>query len=109
MKTIAKKRLDYESGGRRANAWVRLFAPRREGDAWRCAYRMTWPGHERTYAAIGEDQWQAVQLAMRVVPSALFATEDFKLGRIGVWGKTQLSYEDLCDVFGVPTVAGPAS
>ena len=107
MKTIVKRRLEFAGPDGKQKATVRILAPFKDGNAWRCQYRMKWPGHDKTYGAMGEDEWQALHLAMHVVPSAIYATEDFKQGRIGIWGKTACSYEDLAALFDVKPVEGP--
>lgn len=84
MKTVIKRKLDYFGDKGREKATVRVFEPKREGNAWRCHYRISWPGFKRTFGAMGEDRWQAMLLAMHIVPAAIFDTDDFRQGRIGV-------------------------
>jgi hypothetical protein len=107
LKTIVKRRLDYFGDAETGKASVRVFEPKRDGNAWRCKYRISWPGYERTFAAMGEDRWQALHLAMHIVPSTIFATDDFKKGRIGLWGERLNSYEQICAAFDVKPVEGP--
>lgn len=107
MKTVVKRKLDYFGVEGRAKASVRVFEPKRDGPAWRCHYRLARPGYKRTFGAIGEDRWQALHLALHLVPSAIFATDDYKQGRIGVWGHKLRAYEEICEAFDVKPVEGP--
>jgi hypothetical protein len=86
---------------------VQVFSPEPDDRAWRCAYRIAWPGYERTSRVLGEDAWQALQLAMKIVPSMISSTDDFKNGRVGLWGGPFKSYEEICEMFGVKPIEGP--
>jgi len=107
VKTVVKRKLDFFGEEERSKASVRVFEPKRDGNAWRCQYRMSWPGYKRTFGAMGEDRWQALHMAMHIVPSAIFATDDFKAGRIGVFGRKLKTYEEICSAFDVKPVEGP--
>jgi len=106
---VAERELDYFGAEGRQAGVVQLFAPEPDDGCWHCDYRIAWPGYERTFGILGEDCWQALHLAMHVVPSAIFATDDFKSGRIGVWGGKLNSYEEICRLFDVKPVEGPAT
>jgi hypothetical protein len=101
MNTVIVQRvLDYR--GASGDALVEVYepAPTPGHNDWRCEFRLSWPNYERFGHAIGIDAWQALQLAMRVVPSYVYASPDFKAGRVGLWGEHQSSYEEVCEAFG---------
>ena len=107
MSVVVERELDFLGENGRAPAFARILTPMDEGTNWSCAFELDWPGHTHRVAIAGEDAWQALHLAMHVVPSAIFATEDFKAGRIGLWGGTLDTYEDICQLFDVKPVEGP--
>lgn len=105
---IVQRVLDYRGdGGGVALVEVYQPTPTPGHDDWRCEFRLSWPNYEKLGYAIGIDAWQALQLAMRVVPSYVYSTSDFKAGRIGLWGEYQASYEDVCEAFGEKSPEGP--
>lgn len=107
MSALVERQLNYFGAQGVSDGVVQLFSPQEDRGAWRCDYRLSWPGFDKTRGAMGEDQWQALHLAMHVVPAEIFATDDFKQGRIGLWGHKFTSYEDICELFDVKPVEGP--
>ncbi|HCK84179.1 MAG TPA: hypothetical protein DHW63_06590 [Hyphomonadaceae bacterium] len=104
---IVDRELKYFGDSSIERGLVQVHAPEPDQIDWRCAYRIEWPGHEFRSRAIGIDAWQALQLAMYIVPSQIFSTADFKQGRIGLWDKPITTYEAICEEFGVKPVGGP--
>jgi hypothetical protein len=98
---VAERGLDYLGGESVSEAFVRIYAPEDEGDSWRCAYHVSWPGFNRQSRSYGHDSWQALQLAMQIVPVEISATEDFKEGRLGVFGTPLRTNADLIDWLGL--------
>ena len=101
-----ERTLEYYGEGGTQAAFVRVLTPFDEGQNWRCQYQIGWPGYEREFGACGEDAWQALQLAMRIAPVTICATDDFKAGRIGMWGG-KFSQDEMYELFGVKPVEGP--
>ncbi len=104
---IVERTIDYFGDLSVEKGAARVFAPKPDKNNWRCEYRLSWPGYDTTQYAVGVDPWQALQLAMYVVPSTIFATDAFKEGRIGLWGERVSTYEKICELFGVKPVEGP--
>jgi hypothetical protein len=101
-RVLVQRALDYRGpGGGSALIEVYQPAPTPGHDDWRCEFRLSWPSYEKFGHAIGIDAWQALELAMKVVPSYIYASADFKGGRIGIWGEPLATYEDICECFGV--------
>jgi hypothetical protein len=74
---------------------IRLFAPRVVDNVWRCRYEISWPGFSRQADIAGEDSWQALQLAVELIPVEISVSETFKDGRLHVFGEPLTSIEDL--------------
>ena len=55
----------------------------------------------------GRQPGEALQLAMYIAPSPIFATDASKQGRVGLWGTPATTYDDICERFGVKPVEGP--
>ncbi len=104
---IVERQLDYfgESGVERG--FVRVFEPQPDQDDWRCNYQLTWPGYERTRYAMGIDPWQALQLAMRIIPTMISTSDAFKAGRLGIWGEAFASEDQVYELFGERPIEGP--
>jgi len=101
---MVQRELSFFPDGEMTIGAVRVFAPLPDDQydqSWGCEYELEWPGYTRRRKIFGVDAWQALQLAMQIIPHAISATDDFKAGRIGIWGNRLFSYEELCDVFGV--------
>ena len=109
MSTVVVARaLDYFADEGVVEGAVRILTPFDEGTNWRCQYQLSWPGYQREFGIRGLDAWQALQLAMNIVPSAIFATDDFQQGRIGVSGQRLSTLEEIYELFGVKPLEGPA-
>ena len=96
---IAERRLDHSGIGNAGS--VRVYAPFDEGQSWRCNYEIEWPGHAHKWKAVGEDSYQALQLAMQMVPVEISVTDDFKAGRLGCFGAPLLTNDDLIQWLGL--------
>lgn len=107
MSAIVERGLDYFGDAGVSQGFVRLYAPQPDQDDWRCEYELEWPGYDLKRRVIGIDPWQAVQLAMNVMPTLISVTDDFKAGRIGIWGEKFSSEKQLFETFGVKLVEGP--
>lgn len=60
--------------------------PEREYSDWECRISISWPGFELKKSHSGADAYQALELAMRLVPSLIAATDEFHERRIAVHG-----------------------
>ena len=107
MSVIVERELDYFGPSGKDTGIAQVFTPLPDDRSWSCAYQLQWPGFTYNSRAFGVDAWQALQLAMYIVPTQIFATDDFKGGRIGVFGERATTYESICGMFGVKPVEGP--
>jgi hypothetical protein len=80
---VAERALEYSGESGIEAGFARVFLPFDEGQNWRCDYEIVWPGYEAKLYARGVDSWQALQLAMQIIPVVISATEAFKAGKLG--------------------------
>jgi hypothetical protein len=101
---VAERQLDFVDGERTVPGWIRVLQPEPDGNNWRCRYQIEWPGYEREFGIMGIDSLQALVLALRIIPSAVGSTEDFKAGKIGCFGKRLNSIDDLGKEIGLTPI-----
>ncbi|MDR4305447.1 hypothetical protein IHQ68_02265 [Chelatococcus sambhunathii] len=62
---------------------VRVYVPEpTDGGAWSCRYEIDWPERARSFHSCGVDAFQALELALKMVGSELYASEHHKFGRL---------------------------
>ena len=68
----------------RKKVWLRIYAPRlrRDGATWACRYTFDYPVAVRS-AGVGETSLQAMFDALRGASRALYASAQFRSGRMG--------------------------
>lgn len=76
--------------GEGEKAAVTFYAPRPDGDDWRCDYRIEWPGRIRSSYAFGVDSVQALLLAMQMARADLTNAEEVKGRRLTWLGQSDL-------------------
>tara|TARA_R110001606_G_scaffold97275_1_gene215035 strand:+ start:213 stop:536 length:324 start_codon:yes stop_codon:yes gene_type:complete len=62
--------------------FIRVFKPMPDQNDWRCDYALKWADFEKRFYAMGVDAFQALQLAMSIVPAHVGMSADFKAGRL---------------------------
>lgn len=82
MVPIATRTLRIVEGEDEQEVIVRLFMPEDDGDAWKCAYEIGWPGKPRIYHAVGQDAVQALLLAMQQVGIELYTSAQHNAGTL---------------------------
>jgi hypothetical protein len=103
---VAERELDYFGAEGVAAGHVRVEAPKADQNDWRCDFTVTWPGFERHRYAMGVDSYQALSLALLSSVVEIAASEDFKAGNIGVFGKRVRTHRELKEVFGIQRLPG---
>ncbi len=83
---IAERALEYFGDDGVQPGFARVCLPFDEGRNWRCDYHLAWPGYDYKRYACGEDSWQALQLAMQIIPVQISISEAFKSGQLGWLG-----------------------
>lgn len=104
---VVERAFDYFGEGATQIAAARVYSPAPDEVDWGCEYEVAWPGYQRKGRIFGIDAWQALQLAMHIVPYEILSTDDFKQGRIGIFGEPITDGDALCEMFGSKVVEGP--
>jgi hypothetical protein len=78
--------------------FIRVFKPMPDQDDWRCDYALKWADYEKKFYAMGVDAFQALQLAMSIVPAHVGMSAAFKAGRLR-FIEEPLTRENLRDTF----------
>ncbi len=82
---IERKLECLENGSWEAGV-IRVFQPERVDPHWTSRYELSWPGMERGTDIHGVDGFQAMELAMRMVPSEIAMSRAFKESRLRMFG-----------------------
>jgi hypothetical protein len=59
--------------------------PNSKHGSWECRLKIEWPGFLCEKRHLGMDGYQALELAMRLVPSLIIATDDFRNRNLSLW------------------------
>jgi len=81
---------------------IRIYEPQPDQADWRCEYEIAWPTRIRQSHAFGVDSFQALQLAMFKVATDGSTSDEFKAGRVSVFGEAMNSTAELNQHFPVP-------
>ena len=73
------------------DAWepgaINVYQPKKTDKGWACRYEVTWPGFSRGGDIYGVDSFQAIELAMRIVPTEISSSCAFKESRLRLFGE----------------------
>ena len=61
---------------------IAVMQPELDGEDWRCELDLDWPGYKKSYPVMGVDAYQALELALRIVPVEIMASERFRRGQL---------------------------
>jgi len=106
MTIVAERALDYFGAEGVSTGSLRVDAPKPDQNNWRCEFAVSWPGFERRHYTMGVDSYQALLLALHSVGSEIAGSEDFKAGRIGVFGERIRTRRELKEIFGLHRLPG---
>jgi hypothetical protein len=81
---------------------IRIYEPQPDQADWRCEYEISWPSKQRRSYAMGVDSFQALQLAMFKVAIDVGVSDEFKAGRVSVFGEAITTTTELNQHFPVP-------
>jgi hypothetical protein len=79
---IAERTLKYKSDKGDLIVTIRVFAPERDGNAWKCRYEIDWPAEKWASYAGGFDSTQALILALQKIGTDIYFSEYHKSGRL---------------------------
>ena len=106
MTVVAERALDYFGTDGAAAGVLRVDAPKPDQNNWRCDFAVSWPGFERRHRVMGVDSYQPLLLALHAVGSEIAGSEDFKAGRIGVFGERIRTRRELKEAFDLHRLPG---
>lgn len=101
MQSIARRDLEVKQGASFVPASVELFAPEftpatdERAASWKCHYAIDFGEFQRKRWMGGEDSYQALQLAISVIPVEVETSPPFKHGNLYLWGEKIESAQDL--------------
>jgi hypothetical protein len=81
---------------------IRIYEPQPDQADWRCDYEISWPSAPRRSYAMGVDSFQALQLAMFKIATDVSVSDDFKAGRVALFGEPMTTLDQLHQIFPVP-------
>ena len=61
---------------------IRISAPEQRGDDWACRFEIDWPDEMFTMDARGIDSVQALELALRMIGSIIYASDHHASGNL---------------------------
>ena len=79
---IARRVLKLRQGNSITDLSIYLFAPEKDGTAWKCRYEIDWPQGKRESAATGIDSMQAVVLAFQKIGTDLYMSDSHRNGEL---------------------------
>ena len=88
---IAERVLRFRDGKEDFPVKIRLFAPERDGSAWKCRYEIDWPVEKWSSYAGGFDSAQALVLALQKIGTDVYFSDYHKSGNL-FWDKPKNGY-----------------
>ena len=73
---------------------IAVMQPELDGEDWRCELDLDWPGYKKSYPVMGVDAYQALELALRIVPVEIMASESFCRGQLRLYAEQDLLNEE---------------
>jgi hypothetical protein len=70
---------------------IRIHAPVRDHLGVGCKFEIEWPGRRKAFTVHGEDEVQAIALALQAIGAQIYASEEHKAGKLG-WGEPGNGY-----------------
>jgi hypothetical protein len=61
---------------------IRMFAPEKDGGAWKCLFEIDWPEGRLERYAMGEDAFQALHLSLEMIGIILYTSEHHEAGNL---------------------------
>jgi hypothetical protein len=106
MSVVAERQLDFFGADGVVAGVIRIEAPRPDRGASTCDWTVTWPGFESKRYTTGVDSYQAISLALLATVAEIASSDDFKGGRIGVFGEKICTRRELKEIFGIHRLPG---
>jgi hypothetical protein len=79
---IASRTLKLSDQSRETRIRIDIFAPERDGNAWKCRYQIGWPENTWSSYGAGIDAVQALVIAMQKIAAEIYFSEYHKSGKL---------------------------
>ena len=79
---VATRELKLRSQSGDAAVRIDIFAPERDGEAWKCLYEINWPTEKWSSYGGGYDPMQAVILALQKIGTDIYFSDYHKSGNL---------------------------
>jgi hypothetical protein len=79
---IATRLLKLRTAGTDVGVQIDIFAPKPDGDVWKCEYEINWPDDKWVSHAGGADSAQALVLALQKIGVEIYFSEYHTSGRL---------------------------
>ncbi len=103
---IAERELGYAHQGAVVRGRLSFEAPEPDDRCWRCFFEIDLAGASVRRRVLGEDSYQALQLAMRSAVSEIALSDAFKSGQLTIFDEPVQTIDRLKESFGVTHILG---
>jgi hypothetical protein len=79
---VASREIECLNGDTWEPGHIHVYQPEKNEVDWTCRFEIAWPGFRRTASVVGYDAYQALELALRAVPSEIEGSEIFGMGKL---------------------------
>ncbi len=79
---------------------IAVMQPEPDGEDWRCELDLDWPSYKKSFPVMGVDAYQALELALRIMPVQIMTSESFHRGQLRLYAEQGvLNEERLYETF----------
>lgn len=93
LQLIAKRDVEIKHGEEFLPGSIEVFMPElhpadEKGAAfWQCRFKLEFAEEEYSRDICGQDSFQALQLALRMLPTQIESSSTFRAGQLHLWGE----------------------
>jgi len=97
---FVERSIECLSDGNWQSGAIKVFQPHKTSQGWTCRYEISWPGESRSNEIHGVDGFQALELAMRMVPTEIATSDAFKKSQLRLFSESPaLNTDTLTELF----------
>ncbi|GAB5454063.1 MAG: hypothetical protein Hens2KO_02920 [Henriciella sp.] len=100
---IAERDVEVEENDQLIPGKIQVFAPqlhsqdRPKADYWGCQIAVSFGSYSRSREIFGMDSYQALMLALKMIPSEIEFSPAFRNGKLRLWGNPLTSTTEVFD------------
>ena len=100
---IAQRDVEVEQNNELVPGNIQVFAPQLhtqespKADYWGCRVAVNFGSYTRSREIFGEDSFQALLLALKMVPTEIEFSPAFRNGKLRLWGNALTSTSEVFD------------